>query len=177
MPPYTTTDLHDRIERSASCDCTQCVLACKSMPGYLVPGDIERIAEFMGVDPDNEDFLADNFRASEGPLLLEAATGKTYRIPTIVPAQYDDNGRCVFLAEGDRCMIHQVSPYGCSRFRVCDHPSREADVRSKMGLQAITASLDYTMLWMWLWQRGLRSPSLADRKRRLQELLDEDEGK
>jgi Fe-S-cluster containining protein len=162
--------LHEFFERS-TCDCSKCTAACMAMPGYLVPGDVERIAEYVGADPDDEKFLAANFRASEG--VLVAKHGQLFRIPTIVPAQYDDNGRCVFLTRDGKCSVHAVSPFGCSRFSVCEPPSWEAEQRSKAGLSDIMSNLDYNLLWAWLCEHGHRAPPLAERRRRLSQKLHE----
>lgn len=164
-----TTKLHEFFERS-TCACRQCSAACRAMPGYLIPGDIERIAAYVGADPDDEVFLGKNFRASEGPLVMKR--GQLFRIPTIVPAQFDDNGKCVFLSGSNRCMIHLVSPFGCSRFAVCEPPSREAEKRSFVGLASIMSSVDYNLVWAWLWENGHRAAPLEDRKRELALILD-----
>lgn len=148
-----------------SCDCSKCAAACRTMPGYLIPGDIERIAAYVGADPDDEKFLIANFRASEGPLVQR--DGNRFRIPTIVPAQYDDNGKCVFMTRDGRCSVHQVSPFGCSRFNVCDEPTRDAEMRSTAGLFDILKNWDYNLVWMFLYETGHRAPPLAERRGRL----------
>lgn len=160
--------LHLLYERT-SCDCSKCAAACRTMPGYLIPGDIERIAEYVGADPDNEDFLLKNFRASEGPLVVK--NGERFRIPTIVPAQFDDNGRCVFMTREGKCSVHPVSPFGCSRFSVCAPPSQEAANRSAHGLFDIMNNWDYNLVWMFLYESGCRAPSLEERKGRLAEQI------
>lgn len=84
------------------------------MPGCLVPGDLERIQEFVG--DQRPEFVLENFVASDGAKVAKQIKGTTYviSVPSIVPAQRAD-GRCVFLDEQDRCKIHPVSPFGCSR--------------------------------------------------------------
>lgn len=160
----TQSKLLDYFERT-SCDCSKCTAACRTMPGYLIPGDIERIAEYVGADPDDENFLIKNFRASEGPLV--SRSGKLFRIPTIVPAQFDDNGRCVFMTRDGRCSVHKVSPFGCSRFNVCDEPTTDAEKRSTAGLLSIMRSWDYNLVWMFLFETGHRAPPLGERRGKL----------
>lgn len=84
------------------------------MPGCLVPGDLERIQEFVG-DPRPE-FILENFVVSDGAKVAKVISGTPciISVPSIVPAQKAD-GSCVFLDENDRCKIHPVSPFGCSR--------------------------------------------------------------
>jgi Fe-S-cluster containining protein len=113
------------------------------MPGALIPGDLERIVEYVQ-PPNPTDFIATHFLASEGakvgkfveregrPTLLK------FHVPSLVPAQKPD-GRCVFLDEADRCRIHPVAPYGCAyhdvhmllpeaeeRFRFCIEEQMQA---------------------------------------------------
>jgi hypothetical protein len=40
----------ERFDRTI-CDCSACCEHCLSCPGYLIPGDIERIAKHLGVLP------------------------------------------------------------------------------------------------------------------------------
>ena len=163
----------NQFERT-SCDCHQCQAACKHMPGMLAPGDIDRIAEYVGVDMADEkpadSFIRNNFRASDGAVVV--SDGIPFQIPTVVPAQRE-NGRCVFLTEDDRCSIHPVAPFGCSQFNVCDGPSRDAGRRSSACLQEIVVSIDYHMLWNWLKRKGLTVPSVFNRRQKLQKSLDE----
>lgn len=93
-----------------SCACAECVACCKRQPGPLVTGDMERIADYLGVPLDHAKLL---FKASRGALILYK--GKVVRVPTITPKQHPD-GSCIFLDEHDRCSIHPVSPFGCAYF-------------------------------------------------------------
>lgn len=150
--------LQERFERTF-CKCNQCKAACKTMPGSLAPGDLERISTYLGdeppISPDPQDgamfkpaFMR-NFRASEGALVKR--NGELMRIPTIVPAQRED-GRCIFLSSKDECTISEVAPFGCAQFNVCDGPEteHEANKKSQSMLNAIMASVPYTLWWAWL---------------------------
>ncbi len=88
------------------CACTECVACCKQQPGFLIPGDIQRIAEFLGAPV--QEFLW----ASPGAKAMDTRTGRVFSIPTITPRMKD--GRCAFLDENDRCKIHPVAPFGCA---------------------------------------------------------------
>jgi len=95
-----------------TCACTSCVECCKRQPGPLVPGDFERIAEFLHSPA--EAFA--NLWASPGAMVQDSQTGERRMIPTITPKVID--GRCVFLDSHDRCSIHPVAPFGCAFFDV-----------------------------------------------------------
>jgi hypothetical protein len=69
------------------------------MPGYLVPGDIQRMAERLN-EPDLAQFAFDNLLASPGAIVI--ANGAYRTIPTLVPARKPD-GSCRFLKIWNVC--------------------------------------------------------------------------
>lgn len=101
MFPFTRT----------TCACKECVDCCKRQPGPLIPGDFEKIAEYLGVTLEE---LKAHFVASPGAQVMNSATGRIWRIGSITPKMI--RGRCVFLDEDDRCRIHAVAPAGCAFF-------------------------------------------------------------
>lgn len=76
-----------------------------------MPGDFERIAEYLG---ETKEQAKVHFWASGGSLVQDSVTGRQFRIGTITPRM--KNGRCVFLDDNDRCRIHAVAPFGCAYF-------------------------------------------------------------
>jgi Fe-S-cluster containining protein len=68
------------------------------------------------------------FTASKGCVARLRDGGRIVRIGTITPRQKPD-GRCVFLDQDDRCLIHEVAPFGCAYFDP-HMPKAEADKRS-----------------------------------------------
>lgn len=160
----------EQFERSY-CSCDKCKAGCKSMPGCLAPGDMDRITDFLGIEEPTPEWIAEHFAASEGALVI-TADGHATRIPTITPKQRE-NGRCVFLTSDDQCSIHQVSPFGCRCFKVCDDNDEAAAEVSRAGLSAIAADLDYNMLHDWMTQNGITAMPLSLRKMIFTKLLDE----
>jgi hypothetical protein len=75
------------------CACSACLRKCYGLPGYLIPADLSRIADYLGED-DIVRFALDNLLASPGALVV--AHGEIFAIPTIVPARRLD-GACRFL--------------------------------------------------------------------------------
>lgn len=94
-----------------TCACADCVACCSRQPGSLAPGDLERIAAFLG-KPVRA--ILSRFWASPGALVANTHTGDVFRIGTITPRL--TRGRCVFLDATDRCSIHAVAPFGCAYF-------------------------------------------------------------
>ena len=121
-----------------TCSCAKCVQCCKRHPGYMVPGDLERIAEHIG-EQDTPAFALRFFRASPGAIVQAGA--RQFRIGTIIPAT-DKTGRCVFLGDDDRCAIHQVAPFGCAYFDT-HMDSRTSQMRSAWGLRLVQTSQAY----------------------------------
>ena len=115
--------------RRTECSCSQCQVGCRSMPGMLAIGDLEKIAAYFAqkglVSPlFPETFIEMNFVASEGAKVgkWNGRTLETFEIKTITPAQRP-NGECVFYCANGECGIHPVSPLGCAC--VDSHQSRE----------------------------------------------------
>lgn len=164
------TCIQDQYERTC-CDCDICKAGCKTMPAPLAPGDIDAIANHLGVEAD-ESFIGNNFRASEGSQVW-TKKGRKITLHTIVPAQHED-GRCVFLGSKDQCTIHEVSPFGCSRFSLCNGSPSKGDYEHDMSLAHLEAchnSFDYQMLWKWLHARGkLAGPADARRQAKFAEI-------
>src|SRR5687768_9099181 len=115
--------IRDQFPRT-SCDCELCQIGCTTMPGTLASGDLERIAEYLGEDAKDADWLASHFAASDGGKLARFHGGKmeTRQTESIVPRQRA-SGACVFY-RGGRCSIHPVSPAGCA---ICDMHMEPAD--------------------------------------------------
>lgn len=110
------------------CACERCVACCKTQPGPLIPGDMERIAAYLGMVLNR---AKKYFQASKGAF-IGLRNGTVVNIPTITPKQKAD-GSCVFLDGNDRCMIHSVAPFGCAYFDM-HMEKEEADRRSKHAI-------------------------------------------
>lgn len=121
-----------------SCRCPACRQTCHEKPGFLVPGDLERITEHVGMSGDRK-FVYEHFRAVIGPDVVYGDDPTA--IPVIRPAMPE--GHCVFLTDDDRCGIYPVRPYGCSRINNC----REHDAEEQAGLDACARDLDYLETW------------------------------
>ena len=124
------------------CGCKADRENCHQQPGYLVPGDLERIAAYLGNEPKDVHEL---FWASPGAVV--ARDGQLYRIGTITPRREEVNGkaRCVFLNDDGQCVVHPVAPFGCAYFDV-HLPLEEGQARSMWGLRTIIEDGAYTAL-------------------------------
>jgi Fe-S-cluster containining protein len=156
------------------CDCSACSRFCLAMPGYLVPSDIQRIAERLN-EPDIVRFAFDNLLASPGAIVLANGAYKT--IPTLVPARKPD-GSCRFLKNG-LCEIHAEAPYGRSFFSA-EQTKEKADAISARGLQEIAKAWRcgdlYAQLWLMLYQAGYVAPSPIESRASMRAALAAEEG-
>lgn len=100
-----------------SCTCPRCRGACKRKPGWFLPGEVEQVADFLGVslselfaarlavdwwDADGE--LPQTFVLA--PVIVGAPAGEEYAGAPL--------GRCIFFTADERCAIHAVKPYECA---------------------------------------------------------------
>lgn len=152
------------------CDCSECSVNCRFIPGYLIPADLDRITKHLGCE-NLMDFALENLLASPGATVLDR--GQVRQIPTLVPARRSD-GACKFLDANNRCTIHKVSPFGCAFFDA--HQSKEeSDYRSGSGLVQIDRAWhgDHlcARLWLLLEALGKVGPSPIAARARLQQAL------
>jgi hypothetical protein len=73
-----------------TCACPACSAHCESMPGFLVPSDLPRMA---GTEQpaDIMAWAQENLLASPGAVVANVETGRVFRIPTLVPARADND--------------------------------------------------------------------------------------
>jgi hypothetical protein len=157
LPLVDSTRLEFGFERTI-CDCEECKLNCRYLPGYLIPADLDRIHCYLAPNQDLFAWTRQHLLASPGAKVM--SNGRIFRIPTLVPARQAD-GACVFLIVDERCEIHAVAPFGCAFFD-CQQLRSEADRRSLLGLQAIAAAWAdgamYAQVWLALDGAGLKAP-------------------
>lgn len=113
-----------------TCACSADVGNCYRQPGYLGIADLAelRVAESPSL-----------FRQGRA-MLGDRLTGATLEIATVVPARR--GGKCAFLSETHRCLIHARAPFGCAYFDV-HQPPTESDRRSLWMLRQIAGDEDY----------------------------------
>jgi Fe-S-cluster containining protein len=109
-----------------SCTCDYCRAGCTRKPGWFLPGEAERAAEFMGLAPpeffgrylavdwwEADDRLGQTFVLS--PAIAGEETGTEF------PG--NPGGTCVFYKD-DRCQIHEVKPHECRDLWCGDRSAR-----------------------------------------------------
>ena len=131
------------------CACVDCRQCC-ARPGYMVPGDWERIAAFLGMLPDEASHLFGRGKGAIVAHLRGAAGIRLRRIETIAPLTFD--GRCVFLTDNGLCAVHSVSPFSCAYFDL-HMPKEEGARRSAWGLREILKDESYAERWNALPER------------------------
>lgn len=165
-----------KFERT-SCDCKICKVPCRHMPGALIPGDLEAIADYLNV-PMSGPWVEEYFRASDGAKVIRQ--GEFMSIPSMVPAQKED-GSCVFLDDTGLCEVHPVAPFGCAYLDM-HMGEEEADARSKAILIAQVedskSAHAYRGCISILAGKGLVAPPLVERRENFHrelKIVEEDE--
>ncbi len=158
------------------CSCDRCAAGCKTMPGSLIPGDLDRIQAYVG--DRSGDFILSHFQASDGAKVAARVGGMMIltRVPTIVPAQRKD-GRCVFLDDDNLCSIHEVAPFGCAYHDV--HlseeeaaPRSEYAVMQQLPAQQAPAS-PYVQWHGLLVAAGMVAAPLDERREAMETMINE----
>jgi len=166
-----------RVEMNRTvCSCAVCQYNCRTIPGYLLPDDIERLMKAVG-EENLYTFGAQYLSASPGAVVMR--NGEILRIPTLVPNRQSD-GTCHWFNRG-LCAVHAVAPFGCAFFD-CSMNMEEADRRSSAGLQILLYHWDeykslgtashYVKLWMFLEKLGYCSVAPDILRKRRKENLD-----
>ena len=156
-----------------TCDCDLCRVPCRHMPGALAPGDLEAIAEHLGVTMSGP-WVEEHFRASDGAKVL-SSSGSVVSIPSMVPAQQED-GSCVFLDDAGHCKVHPVAPFGCAYLDM-HMGEEEADNRSRtlimLQLGDIASDGAYSKCIGVLKGKGCVAPPLVERRENFHQELGE----
>lgn len=146
------------------------ILNCQHIPGYLIPADLDRIAEGLGCY-NSMAWGLKNLLASPGATVI--MQGQIRQIPTLVPRRAQ-NGHCKFLT-GNRCSIHSLSPFGCAYFD-SQMDEQDGDKRSMAGIMSVfeawlTPFHPYPGLWSLLYLRGLVAPHPKEARKSLKRAL------
>lgn len=116
------------------CACADCQSCCRRQPGYLIPGDVDRLVAATGRPA--KEFLV----ASPGAVVMNLETRVQRRIGTITPKFH--GGKCVLLDDNGRCTVHAVAPFGCAFFDT-HMKIHEGQQRSRWGLEQIVKNQEY----------------------------------
>jgi Fe-S-cluster containining protein len=92
--------------------CERCRYGCTHKPGWFLPGEAEKAAEFMGMTLPEffAAHLAVDWWESEPDIFLLSPALRGEEAGTEFPAE--PRGTCAFYEEG-RCRIHPVKPREC----------------------------------------------------------------
>ena len=111
------------------CDCDACKSACMNKPGWFLPGEIEKVADYLKISVQE---LFNEYLAVDHYCKFEKDTHEEYFI--ISPATIDfepgqmfpfyPGGTCVFFKD-QKCIIHPVAPFECRQYH---HSMKVKDV-------------------------------------------------
>jgi len=116
-----------------SCSCEICQSACHHTPGWFAPGEVEKVAQFLGISLDElfkKYLTVDSWELDHGsidvliPGVISEETGIRNRSLLF--------GTCVFL-KGGLCAIHAVKPYECKMATHSGRSSGDVPIRKEIG--------------------------------------------
>lgn len=97
---------------SSSCACEKCQAVCSHKPGWFIPGEVEKVADFFSITLQelfDRYLMPDSWEPDTGSIRTLSPAIKGEKPGTYLPFAV---GECVFF-EGGRCSIHGVKPYEC----------------------------------------------------------------
>lgn len=117
------------------CKCQSCQSACTHKPGWFKAGQVENVAEHLGVSLQElfeTKLMVDYFVRDKDDVFLLS--------PSVINGKpghefgYNNSGTCVFY-EGGQCTIHAVKPFECAAY---DHTKsvKEAQVNHREAMQS-----------------------------------------
>lgn len=110
-----TETIRDIRKDGIECRCDRCQSGCLARPGFFLPDQIAKVAEFLEMTP------KDLFRKL---LVVDWWAESPVEAFVLAPAGTNDApgkecgtsiARCVFLDEDWRCKIHTVKPFECQQ--------------------------------------------------------------
>lgn len=117
------------------CTCEGCRQACQYNPGWFLPGEAERVAEFLNLT------LQELFNTKLGVNWWVAAEDIFVLAPAITKMspgrEYpgDPRGKCIFYNSDGLCEIHPVKPFECREYNH-DHSKEQVHERHKKTAMA-----------------------------------------
>jgi Fe-S-cluster containining protein len=139
--PYWQAEVEAQEHPDPSLGCIRRGLCCKSSPGWFAPGEVERAAAFLDLEPDAlvrrylviDSIEVDGRRAEAFVPVKLGRDGE----PMLPPASRADRlyrtlrGPCVFY-DGTGCRIYGARPYECQRY-VCTNQEHENPSHEQIG--------------------------------------------
>lgn len=109
------------MKKHKDCSCTACIAACKSHPGSIMPGNLKRLASFLGI---SEQELFDKHIAvlDLGWVRVPFPAGTHFppgRVTINTEKQYHLRVRCHWLDNDGLCMVHEAKPTECAETMPC----------------------------------------------------------
>lgn len=113
---------------SIACSCDKCKSACRHKPGWFLPEEIERAANYLGISVQKlfGDYLGVDWWEGADPIFVLAPATQSMDPGTTYP--YVPAGKCIFLDKNELCIIHEVKPHEC---REHDHMEKHSNATKR----------------------------------------------
>lgn len=112
------------------CNCEVCQNACRSRPGWFLPGEVEMVAEYLDISLQElfDKYLGIDWFMGEGvteEIFLLAPALRHMEPGGMYPG--DPSGACILFEDG-KCKIHQTKPFECREYL---HGESRSSIRSR----------------------------------------------
>lgn len=114
-----------------ACTCEYCVGACHNVPGWFMPGQVEKLAKRAKLSLLDyfTKFLVLEYWVNGDSNIYVLTPSKSWQTPG-TKAKWNSAyhpGKCIFLDDKDRCSIHKFKPFECAKLdcsKVYSNPRR-----------------------------------------------------
>ncbi len=180
LPTYDSARTEFGVQRSV-CDCLDCTLGCKFLPGMLIPSDLHRL---MPSGVDHLEWGRAHLLAGDGMTIAftDPIKKKLVRanIPTLSPATAEFG--CHWLDgpadNGGKCRVHTNSPFGCAFFNTHEEYQPATD-RLMLGMFEILDDFKrrgfYSTIWTHLRKVGRVAQNAGISRQKLRDYMKTEE--
>jgi len=104
-----------KYKKSKPCSCKKCVGYCQKRPGWFLPGEAEKVAEYLKISMKElyEKYLVIDYWVSDKDIDI-LSPGSKEEHGRRASFGFAFSSRCIFLTEPNHnCAIHLVKPFEC----------------------------------------------------------------
>lgn len=122
------------MKKHHTCSCRQCVAACQSHPGSLMPGDLRRLAKYLGMT--EQELFNEHIAVLDLGWVRVPFPAARYlpagQVTTNDDDRWDLRCCCYWLNEDNLCLVHNAKPTECAEAMLCkDSPYKRSPRRVK----------------------------------------------
>jgi Fe-S-cluster containining protein len=116
------------------CKCESCSGACGQKPGWFLPGEPEKLAEYLGISLRKlfRKKLSIDFWCNRDATDVFIVAPATVKSTPGAEYPFDPYGRCVFLTDEGDCEVHEAKPFECKAYMHGDSKEKIKDRKKQI---------------------------------------------